>query len=49
MEQVGETSKDMEEMVGIDFRSLHEALEKEGHESREEMTKRLAITKDNNN
>ena len=42
MEQrIGKTSQDLEEMMGIKFGSLHEALEVEGQESREETTRRL--------
>ena len=48
-QQGGQTSQDLEEMVGIEFGSLHEALELEGQESREETTERLVATKDSHN
>ena len=40
----GQTSHDLEETAGIEFGSLHEALEVEGQESREETTRRLVET-----
>ena len=45
----GQTLQGLEETVGIEFRSLHEALEVEGHESQEETTRRLVDTDDGHN
>ena len=48
-QQGGKTSQALEEMVGVEFGSLHEALKVEGQESREHMIRNLVATDDGHN